>query len=70
LVSCQHNGNERSHIDKNREWNKEGIREPEVMHYKEKIVASAARAFHFPWHPQDIEQHKSANAEFNTNPFL
>jgi hypothetical protein len=40
------------------------------MHYKEKIVASAARAFHFPWHPQDIEQHKSANAEFNTNPFL
>lgn len=44
---------------------KKRINQPEVMHCRGKIVASAVEVFHLLWHLQDIEQHKSANAQMH-----
>lgn len=41
--------------------------QPEEMHCREKIVASTVEVFHFLWHLQDREQHKSAIMQMHLN---
>ena len=46
---------------------KKRIDQPEAMHCRGKIVASAVEVFLLLWHLQDIEQHKSANEQIHIN---